>query len=411
MSRVTAVLLAAIVTLAAWVSPARGEEGPKKDDVKVGYDKGFFIKTEGFSLTLGGRVQFRFTQPDLDGAPEDEDALGSFDVPRLRLTLGGHFYKPTVKYYIQYDLRGENTVTAVGLDDADASGDIQEDEIDVTRKREPDLRDAWLDFTKYGSAQLRVGQFKVPFSNQELTSSGAQQFVDRSIASVAFAPSRDQGAMVFGGSRNKKFGYMAGVFNGSGRNRSANDNEEFRYAVRVNFDPRGEYKLEESAVDHPENLNWTIGGAWTQSADDTAGEEDESSINFFFGLKYTPFSVLAEWYDLTHQQAGGPDEESDGYVLQAGLFVIPKKVEVAIRRSEIDPDGDLDDDEIEESRVAVNWFWLKHNFKLQLDYGIITLNENNPDLGDQIADGDRPGLAPGDKADDKELRAQLQFRF
>jgi phosphate-selective porin len=385
-----------VSTLAA--EEAAGEQ------VKVGYDRGFYIKTEKFSLTLGGRVQFRFTQIDLDGADEDADSVGSFTIPRARLTLGGHFYKPTILYFLQYDLRGESVVTSVSADDDDASGGLEEGEVSAVRKREPDLRDFWLEFTKYNAAQLRVGQFKVPFGNQELTSSGAQQFVDRSVASEEFAPSRDQGLMLFGRSRGKKFGYMAGVFNGNGRNQSGNDNEAYRYAARVNFDPHGEYKLEESAVDAPERVNWTIGAAWTQSADDAAGEIDAATGNLFFGLKYRPVSVTAEWFSRTVDDPAG-DVDSDGYIVQAGLFVVPKKMEVAIRRSEVDPNTDVEDDELEETRAALNWFWLKHNYKLQLDYGILRFNPNSPDIGT------RPNLDAGEEADDKEFRAQLQFRF
>jgi len=402
--------LAAALFLAVALTPsAIGAEGG--EEVKVGYDKGFYLRSEKFSLTLGGRVQFRFTRPDLEAAAEEEDAEGSFTVPRARLTLGGHVYSPDVKYFIQYDLRGLNTVTGVTATDTDASGDI--DSVSTSRRRTPSLRDFWVELAKYHQAQLRVGQFKVPFGNQELTSSGSQQFVDRSIASGAFAPARDQGTMVFGTFAGRKFGYMASVTNGNGENNAANDNEEFRYAVRVNFDPNGEYRLEEGAGDHPEKFNWTIGGAWTQSADDNAGDFDTMRTNLFFGMKYKPVSVLFEWYDETAESAGG-DVDADGYVAQAGLFVIPKKLEVAVRRSKVDPNTDLDDDQLEETRVAIGWFWMKHNYKLQLDYGQIEGPEGTTSTARSLAGltgVSRPDAAVTDVLKDKEFRGQLQIRF
>jgi phosphate-selective porin len=398
--------------LATTLTAAEEATQPKKDDAQVGYDKGFYFRTPDFSLKLNGRLQTRFTAFDLDGAGSDVDNLSSFTIPRMRLSVGGHIYSPHVRYQIEYDLRGELVVTRVTADDTDGSGDL--DEIEVGARQTAGLRWGYIDFTKYELAQLRVGQMKVPFGNQELTSSGSQQFVERSVASVAFSPSYDQGVQVSGRTKGKNFGYMAGAFNGNGtvsRNQILNNNKGFRYAARVHFDPTGEYKLEESAVDHPEKFNWTIGAAWTRAADDDAAELDATTLDYFFAFKYRPLSFTAEWFERSQENSAGPDTDLDGYIAQAGLFVVPKRLEVALRRSEVDPDSEVDDNEVVESRLAVNWFFMKHNFKLQLDYGVVTLRENNETLLDLIADGARPGLSVGDEADDKEFRAQLQIRF
>ncbi len=358
-------------------------------------------------------MQVRFTQLDLDGFAADEDSQGNFEIQRARLSFGGHFYKPTVKYYIQYDLRGEAQLTDAGLvinDDGDGILEPGEISVSRTQKQEPDLRDAYLDFTKYQMSQLRVGQFKVPFSTAVLTSSGSLQFVDRTLALVGFTPGRDQGLMVSGKTNEKKFGYMAGVFNGNGRNQPSNNNEEYLYAVRVNFDPNGPYKLSEGAIDDPQKVNWTIGGAWTQSANDPAGVEDVTILNFFFGLKHHMFSMIGEYFDKTSDFITG-EIDSDSFYLQTGLFVVPEKFEVAVRYAQRDPNTAVDDDEVEEARAAVGWFWMKHRYKLQLDYGVITFNKNNLLLLDEIAEGVRPGLSAGDQADDKVFRAQLQLKF
>jgi phosphate-selective porin len=409
-----ATLITGLTGLAAPAAAGEETTAPGTDEVKVGYDKGFYIHTPDFSLKINGRLQTRFTSFDLDGAESGIDNLSSFTIPRARISFGGHLYSPYVRYYIEYDLRGELVVTRVRPDDDDASGDLQEDEIEVGTRQTAGLRWGYIDFTKYALAQLRVGQMKVPFGNQELTSSGSQQFVERSVASVAFSPSYDQGVQVSGRTKGKNFGYMGGAFNGNGivsRNQILNNNEGFRYAARVHFDPAGEYKLEESAVDHPEKFNWTIGAAWTRAADDDAAELDATTLDYFFAFKYRPLSFTAEWFERSQENSTGPDTDLDGYIAQAGLFVVPRRLEVALRRSEVDPDSDVDDNEVVESRVGVNWFFMKHNFKLQLDYGVVTLRENNEALLALIADGARPGLSVGDEADDKEFRAQLQIRF
>ena len=63
------------------------------------------------------------------------------------------------------------------------------------------LQDANIQYDFTGGKKaflLKAGQFKAPFGRQELTSSGNQQFVDRSIASVLFAPARQLGLQIGG---------------------------------------------------------------------------------------------------------------------------------------------------------------------------------------------------------------------
>ena len=64
-----------------------------------------------------------------------------------------------------------------------------------------------------------------PFGRQEMTSSGSQQFVDRSLVSNEYARGRDIGVAVQGALWSNKLEYRFGVFNGNGLTRTINDNE------------------------------------------------------------------------------------------------------------------------------------------------------------------------------------------
>ena len=57
----------------------------------------------------------------------------------------------------------------------------------------------------------------MPFGRQELTSSGSQQFVDRSLVSNEFAKGRDMGVQVWGLALATELDWRLGVFNGNGR--------------------------------------------------------------------------------------------------------------------------------------------------------------------------------------------------
>jgi phosphate-selective porin OprO/OprP len=75
------------------------------------------------------------------------------------------------------------------------------------------LKDAYLELRFFREASVRGGQFKVPFSLEELTSSRFIDFVERSVINE-LAPAREQGAMLYGSLLQGVLGYQLGVFNG-----------------------------------------------------------------------------------------------------------------------------------------------------------------------------------------------------
>jgi phosphate-selective porin len=345
-------LVLALAALFALPVMAAEDEGGRE----WGYNKGFFFKQGNFELKISTRTQFRFTQTWFDEASTDEDR-GDFSLPRTRLSFDGKAWHPWLSYKIQYDFTGHTT------DDGTAE-----------EAKSPDLRDLYLDLAKNPMATVRIGQFKAPFGLQELTSSGNQEFVDRSIASVEFAPSRQQGAMLWGMTGSKKFGYEVGLFNGNGRNQSANDNDGYMYAARVHFDPNGEYKLAETAVEHPDKVNYTLGLAYLMNQEDATADIDITTAEAFFGLKYKRLFVLGDWYDRTEEAPAG-DFDSDGGIAQVGYFFIPRKLEVALRYSTLDPDKDTDNDKETEERIVFGWFFSRHELKFQADYGRLTVED------------------------------------
>ena len=97
------------------------------------------------------------------------------------------------------------------------------------------LRDAYLDFRFLPELRLRGGQFKVPFSVEELTSDLFIDFVERSLVNE-LAPSYDAGAMVYGSLAQGALSYFLGGFNGSGQN-TPDNNADKDLAARLVFAP------------------------------------------------------------------------------------------------------------------------------------------------------------------------------
>jgi len=138
------------------------------DAVRVSFSKGLRFKTVdgSVSLKLGGRIMDDWAWFDPDDDVEEE--IGSFEnmveFRRARLYLSGTIWENTT-FKAQYDFGG---------------GDA-------------DFKDVWLGLKNVPLVgNVRVGNQKVPFSLEELTSSKYLTFMERSLPN-AFAPGRQNG--------------------------------------------------------------------------------------------------------------------------------------------------------------------------------------------------------------------------
>jgi phosphate-selective porin OprO and OprP len=80
------------------------------------------------------------------------------------------------------------------------------------------LRDVYLQTRLFRGLQARAGQFKIPFSLDQLTSSMDLDFMYRSLAATFLAPGRDVGVVAFGRVMNEVLRFQAGVFRHGGDN-------------------------------------------------------------------------------------------------------------------------------------------------------------------------------------------------
>jgi hypothetical protein len=137
----------------------------------AGYKDGLYLKTkdEKFSLKFNALFQGQFFVQYFDDkrgtTPSDENITAQ--IRRLRLFFTGNAFYPWAKYYIQ-----------VGQD----------------RGGSFEIKDAYLDITYYPEITPRIGQWKVPFQREELTSDAYLEFgADRSIVNDEFTLERDLG--------------------------------------------------------------------------------------------------------------------------------------------------------------------------------------------------------------------------
>lgn len=393
-----------------------------KPETTTDASQGFVtFKSGDNALTFGAWGQFRATIDDKDEFDNDTAGTGvgtadgtsvSFAIVRLRPYLQGTVYKPWFKYKFEF---------ALGPLKTDATNNIGN-----TR-----LSDGYIELAPVPEAVVRVGQFKVPFGMQQLTSDTRQEFVDRSIADAKFAPTRDVGLMLHGTAWEKKFGYQAGIFNGSGPNNPQEDRKQM-YAARVWIDPLGEYKLSESANDASDKnlLHLGLGyrGGEVMRGTATAGvfedADDETAANLEVAWRWRRLFAMGEYFTQTDEMSNptaGADVEARGWHAQFGVMVQQKQHELALRYAEVEPDKSVADAKQTEARLVYGYYIKGHNLKIQTDIGTIDYGKNFSTLSSLALRNVSPGLEvgkrlatvtlPGTDIKDKQARIQLTVSF
>jgi phosphate-selective porin len=371
------------------------------------------ITTNSAYLEISNRVQTRYSHefPDdftavLPGTENPGDNKGSFRIRRAKLKLEGWFWippqvapSPAILPKLSYEVQvnwaalGAN----VGAQPSNAGALLE---------------DANIAWDPQGRGRFRVvfGQYKVPFGRQEMTSSGNQQFVDRTLGSNEFARGRDIGVSIQGAVWSNKLEYRLGMFNGNGLNRPSNDNDKFQYNGRLMWQPNGNQVLAQRA--------WVSGALYSEADFEsttvplyalavnfesnnfhrtTTGDDLKSTAIGIDGVyKFKGFSATGEYF-FRHRTPETADEfDSNGGYFQAGMMLNQFRTwEAAVRYGQREVSDLVDNDDIKETRVALNYYYRRHSLKFQTDYGIVQTGR----------------LAAGGSRKDYELRMQAQFIF
>ncbi len=153
----------------------------------AGYHKGFFIQSPdgAWRMAIGGHLQVRLEDVEQSGA----DPERAMSLRRARLRFGGHLWSDSLGYKVQAAF-DEGTVG---------------------------LKDYYLDAGLLPGLVLRIGQFKRPYSRQQLTSGSKMEFIERAVTDEAFASGRDIGLMLHDAFESSPtWEWALGVFNGTG---------------------------------------------------------------------------------------------------------------------------------------------------------------------------------------------------
>ncbi len=185
-------------------------------------------------IEIGGRVQVQYHREDPDGGESTDELF----LRRLRSYIQGSVTK--------------NWLAKVQFDVGKASGD-----------NEVAVKDAWMRYTGWDGLNLTIGNQRMPFSREALTSSKRQQLVERTfVGDHNFgSPDRMIGVRLDGAGASNKVTWGVGLgaaeidpdedkmdFD-SGANHGDDWNEGILVAGRVDFHPFGNLKMGQGDFD------------------------------------------------------------------------------------------------------------------------------------------------------------------
>ncbi|UII26830.1 OprO/OprP family phosphate-selective porin [Fulvivirga maritima] len=339
-----------------------------------------------YLLQIQGRLQFRFATPsDNDPVTFNDFAsnnTSAFKINRARLKVGGHAYKPWLKYYWEYELGRSN------------------------------LLDFRIMVERWKWFNVKIGQWKVEFNRERRISSGVQQMVDRSILNRAFTVDRQQGVEIYGrldGPSVADFNYWAGIFTGTGRGTQENDDKNLMYFGRLQWNVTGEnlgfkssdlsiHKTPEAIIALSAVTNRSgytrfssSGGGYLQGFENgQAGQYRINQINLETAFVYNGFSWQSELHNKEIIDKINKNTTTlRGFYLQAGYLAHqsihwwPEPLEIAFRYSNYSPDTDLDNN-LEEASVAMNWFFTGHRNKLSMEVSQFDIQTSDYQTADEL---------------------------
>ncbi len=375
---------------------AEAEKPTKPETFRAYWRDGLNLETADkvFKLRIGGRIQ-------LDGAfiGEDSDVSDVFgSVPsgvefrRARLSIDGLLYD-RFEFKTQYDF---------------ADG-------------EPRFKDVYMgvrDIPVVGN--FRVGQFKEPFSLEELTSSNYITFMERSLPTI-FAPSRNVGLALFSTALDKRMTWAVGAFRAADDFGRSIGDSEFNATLRLTglpwYEDKGRQLLHlgasysfsnpaDNTVRFRERPEAHISPRYVDTGNFSA--KNLNRVGAEAALVYGPLSVQGEYVHafVNRDSVAGADPQFNGfygfasyfltgehrpYSTSSGTFgrVKPKKNflngegglgawEVAARYSQLDlNDEGIDGGKLGDFTFGLNWY-LNPNYRVMFNYVFADLK----DVGD-----------------------------
>lgn len=333
---------------------------------KVYYNDGTRLdfSDAGVTAKINTLIQTRYVFTDNEeGTPN----TSSFEVKNARLMVSGNALHDEFGYMVSGDFAGD--------DDHDGN-------------KTGSLKDAYIKWNACDWGSVKMGQFKTGISRQFVTPDQNHMFADDSGVSQYFSKGRNQGLQ---GSADLADGALtvgAGIFNGESDGEGINSvgkDTNHMGVVNLRWNAMGKMdSYSEGDVDWTENTAVSFGAAYAASSQKTAvGNATDTwsrnTVNVDGNLKVMGFGLNAEYYvEDIDSDLSDDSVTPQGFYAQVGYFLKPKKLELAARYGYLDCDNGQAPgsvctgfDNVNEVTGGINYYWMKHNLKAQLNYSLM----------------------------------------
>jgi hypothetical protein len=354
-------------------TPARATEPPPSPKIEfhASLSEGFGLRRTDklFAADVGILTQTRFDTTVHDG----QILSDGFNVLMVRPTLRLKAFSDKVRLFVQPELA---TPT-------------------------PKLLDFELTWQPIPEVGLRAGQFLTPLSRAFLTPVPVLQFNDFNRVNDKFRINRDTGVMLFGATKNGKLDYWLGAFNGNGIDKGGNDDRTMMGIARIAVNPFRAMPYDETpSLKGPVPFGLAIGvnGAADRAhptktvTDATTGAQTTVDLpaetrltgGGDIAIAYKTFTFLGEAFTKMVEPDGGSRTFSYGAYAQAGIFAIPKRLEIAVRGGLLDPNMDKPTDAESNVEGLITGYFVGNHLKVGARYSLIHAEAKTAD-----------GLPPG----------------
>jgi phosphate-selective porin OprO/OprP len=359
-------------------------------------------------LVLGGYIQVNFEDGDVsafEGRFGMTALKDRFRLRRARINLTGDFAE-------NFDFKVE--------------GDFENSDGISSGRTAFEATDIFVNWHQFPEAQIKVGQWKAPFGLEQLTPDPSLIIIERSLPTGAITPERQIGVQLWGQpfaniwpDEKDLLTYYAGIFNGNGRNTTTNDNNNFMYVGRVEstlfknvFGKDSYLKLgadvlnsrDDKGTNISQTLNLLVNADGSLSPYVLPGAAERTAWSVDAWFKLGPFDLIGEYLEeyvngrtVNGVAPGFANFTTNGYYITAAYFLIPKKLQAAVRWEDLNP-GQMGSDGIHSITGGLNYYIHGDDIKLMVNY-IHTWSDfraAHPEFGD-------------DQFDEVIARVQLMF--
>jgi phosphate-selective porin len=379
--------------------------------VAVEEKPGIFVtpRASEFRLVLGGYIQMNLEDGEVsafEGRFGQTALKDRFRLRRARINLTGDFAE-NFDFKVEGDFENSDGINANR--DAFSGTDI------------------YINWHQFAEANVKAGQWKAPFGLEQLTPDPTLIIIERSLPTGAITPERQIGVQVWGKpftniwpAQKDLLTYYAGIFNGNGRNVTVNDNNNFMYVGRLELLPwqgkllgqNSSLKLgadvlnsrDDKGTNISQSLNLLVNKDGSLSPFTLPGADERTawSVDAWFNLG--PFDLIGEYLQekvdgrtVAGVPPGFADFTTNGFYVTAAYYLIPKKLQAAVRWEQLNP-GQKGNDGIHSITGGLNYYIHGDDIKLMANY-VHTwsdFRQANPQFGD-------------DQFDEVLMRLQLMF--